>query len=90
MGSPLPEGRAEDPLIEGLGRLLTIEHRSMPAAARLDLRMIDDHVVGGVLYLDPDASDIDRERVLVETLAALLHGPDAAATAKRARHLYAV
>jgi hypothetical protein len=86
MGSPLPEGRSEDLLIEGLGQVLTIEHRSMPVAARLRLSARGEHV----LYLDPDASTADRERVLVETLAVLLFGPDAATTAQRARHLYPI
>jgi hypothetical protein len=83
MGSP---ARSEDLLIEGLGEMITIEQRSMPVAARLRLTTRGEHV----LYLDPDASDDDRERALIETLAALLFGPDAAATATRARHLYSI
>jgi hypothetical protein len=86
MSLPLHTGRPADMLEESLGRLLTIEPRSMPVAARLKLSPQGEHV----LYLDPAASEEDRERVLEETLAVLLFGPDAAATACRARHLYSV
>lgn len=83
MTSPL---RSEDLLIEGLSQMLTVERRSMPVAARLHLTTHGEHV----LYLDPDASDDDREQALIGTLAALLLGPDAAVGARRARHLNAV
>jgi hypothetical protein len=86
MASPLCQGRPADVLLEGLGELLTIERRSMPVAARLTLSPLGEHT----LYLDPDASEADRETALAETLAVLLFGPDAAPTARRARHLYSI
>jgi hypothetical protein len=86
VASPLCQGRPADALLEGLGDLLTIEQRPMDVAARLRLNGNGENV----LYLDPAVSDADRERVLAETLAALVLGPDAAPTARRARHLYAI
>lgn len=86
MASPLCQGRPADVLLEGLGDMLTIERRHMPVAARLRLSPTGEHI----LYLDPDASEEDRETALAETLAVLTFGPDAASSAHRARHLYAI
>ena len=86
MSSPLRQGQPADALVEGLSKLITIERRSMPVAARLKLTKAGEPV----LYLDPNASDEDCQRALGEALAVLLFGPDAAATARRARHLYSI
>lgn len=86
MASPLCQGRPAEVLLDGLGDLLTIVPRRMPVAARLQVFPGGEHV----LYLDPDASETDRETALADTLAVLLFGPDAAVSASRARHLYAV
>jgi hypothetical protein len=86
MSSPLQQGRPSDALIEGLARTVTIEWRPMPVAARLKLPTLGTPV----LYLDPAASDVDRQCALVETLAVLVAGPDAAVSARRARHLHAI
>jgi hypothetical protein len=43
-----------------------------------------------VLLLDPTATAEDQTRAMLEALAIVTVGPEAAATAQRARHLYAV
>ena len=92
MAQPLPTEAPPDELEQLVGRIMSIVRTPLEddRAARL-------HRGGGleqpVLLLDPDADREDRDRALLEALALVTIGPDAASSARKvrpARHLRAV